>query len=101
MRGKELSSMLRRVMSIAIVGITCVTAASAATEKVLHTFIGLSQRGANPQGSLVADAAGNLYGTTYKGGAYGYGTVFEVTSSSDGKGKESVLYSFQNGSDGA
>jgi uncharacterized repeat protein (TIGR03803 family) len=101
MRGKELSSMMRGVLSIAIVTLTCVSAARAGTEEVLHTFMGVTQRGATPQGSLVADAAGNLYGTTLRGGAYGYGTVFEVTSGSDGKWKESVLYSFQNGNDGA
>src|SRR5580693_8507896 len=101
MRGKELSSMMRGVLSIAIVTLTCVSAARAGTEEVLHTFMGVTQRGATPQGSLVADAAGNLYGTTLRGGAYGYGTVFEVTSGAEGKWKESVLYSFQNGSDGA
>jgi uncharacterized repeat protein (TIGR03803 family) len=101
MRGKELSSMMRGVLSIAIVTLTCVSAARAGTEEVLHTFMGVTQRGATPQGSLVADAAGNLYGTTLRGGVYGYGTVFEVTPGSDGKWKESVLYSFQNGNDGA
>jgi uncharacterized repeat protein (TIGR03803 family) len=30
-------------------------------------------------GSLTSDAAGNLYGTTYGGGANGQGTVYEVT----------------------
>ena len=39
---------------------------SAATEEVLHTFMGVTQRGASPQGSLIADAAGNLYGTTLR-----------------------------------
>jgi uncharacterized repeat protein (TIGR03803 family) len=46
---------------------------------------------------LVRDTAGNLYGTTLDGGTYGYGTIFEVTSS----GTETVLYSFaNNGTDG-
>lgn len=44
---------------------------------------------------MVADTAGNLYGTT-GGGAYGYGAVFEVTPS----GQETVLYSFTGGADG-
>ena len=34
--------------------------------------------GANPIGGLIADAAGNLYGTTYAGGKGGYGTIFKV-----------------------
>jgi uncharacterized repeat protein (TIGR03803 family) len=101
MRGKKLPSMMRCVLSITIVGLSCVSAAQAATEEVLHAFMGVTQRGANPQGSLVADAAGNLYGTSLRGGAYGYGTVFELSPTTDGKWDEGVLYSFQNGSDGA
>jgi uncharacterized repeat protein (TIGR03803 family) len=30
-------------------------------------------------GGLIFDSSGNLYGTTSRGGAHGYGTVFEVT----------------------
>jgi uncharacterized repeat protein (TIGR03803 family) len=40
---------------------------------------------------------GTLYGTTYEGGASGYGTVFSITTA----GEEHVLYSFGGGSDGA
>jgi uncharacterized repeat protein (TIGR03803 family) len=64
-------------------------------EMVLHSFTGGTD-GANPQASLVMDAAGNLYGTTYAGGTSGAGTVFKVTE----KGKETVLYSFTGGTDG-
>jgi uncharacterized repeat protein (TIGR03803 family) len=42
------------------------------------------------------DSSGNLYGTTYAGGAHDLGTVFEVSPG----GVESVLHSF-DGSDGA
>jgi uncharacterized repeat protein (TIGR03803 family) len=38
--------------------------------------------GAYPKGDLVLDSNGNLFGTTYSGGASGYGTVFEVPASS-------------------
>jgi uncharacterized repeat protein (TIGR03803 family) len=41
--------------------------------------------------------AGALYGTTQNGGANAYGSVFKVTTG----GKESVLYSFTGGPDGA
>ncbi|MDB5293501.1 MAG: hypothetical protein JWL69_4742 [Phycisphaerales bacterium] len=45
----------------------------------LATFNG--SNGATPQAGLIADAAGNLYGTTYEGGFVNYGTVFEITNS--------------------
>ncbi len=52
--------------------------------------------GANPYGGLAETAAEEVCGTTVNGGAYGYGTVFEVTSS----GAISTLVSFNN-TDGA
>jgi len=65
---------------------------SSGEEKVLYKFCSQSNctDGANPfSSSLVLDAAGNLYGTTFRGGAIGNGTVFEVTPG----GTEMVLYS--------
>jgi uncharacterized repeat protein (TIGR03803 family) len=56
----------------------------ASKEKVLYSFKGNTpprNDGGNPAGSLVFGADGNLYGTTVSGGAYGYGTVFELTQS--------------------
>jgi uncharacterized repeat protein (TIGR03803 family) len=53
-----------------------------------------------PYGGLIADASGNLYGTTYYGGANGLGSVFKLTRGSSGKWSESVLYSFKTGTDG-
>jgi uncharacterized repeat protein (TIGR03803 family) len=47
------------------------------TETVLYTFTGGGD-GALPQAGLIADSSGNLYGTTYLGGASGNGTVFKL-----------------------
>jgi uncharacterized repeat protein (TIGR03803 family) len=40
--------------------------------------------GASPRGSLIADASGDLFGTTREGGAVGQGTVFEIAKTSTG-----------------
>ena len=61
------------------------------TEKVLYTFAEID--GANPVAGLIMDTSGNLYGTTRNGGAYGFGTVFELINSS-GNYTEEVLHSF-------
>src|SRR5438046_1585967 len=54
--------------------------------------------GGDPLAGLVMDTAGNLYGTTLVGGAFGQGTVFKLSSS----GNETVLYSFtRSNGDGA
>jgi uncharacterized repeat protein (TIGR03803 family) len=68
------------------------------TEKVLYRF-GAGTDGATPLSAVTMDAAGNLYGTTSMGGAYGYGTVFQLTPGSTWK--ETILHSFQNGNDGS
>lgn len=62
------------------------------TEKVLYSFAG-SPDGNEPLSSLITDSSGNLYGTTYQGGAHNFGTVFELVNSS-GTYSEKVLYSF-------
>jgi len=58
-----------------------------------------AQYGAYPYGVLTMDAAGNLYGTTYEGGVYGGGAVFELTNTGQGW-KESLLYNFTGGDNG-
>jgi uncharacterized repeat protein (TIGR03803 family) len=91
---------------IALLAVLCLlaraTAADAAAlETVLHTFDGLD--GEVPNGNLVADGAGNLYGTTVYGSRWGYGTVFEL-SPPPTPGKpwtERVIYAFFGGLDGS
>jgi uncharacterized repeat protein (TIGR03803 family) len=52
-------------------------------------------------GGLIFDASGNLYGTTYDGGAYGYGAAFELAHNANGSWTEKTLHSFNdNGKDG-
>lgn len=68
------------------------------TEDVLYTFTG-GNDGALPSSGVISDAAGNLYGTAGSGGAFGFGTVFELTGSGPSR-TEQTLYSFQDGSDG-
>ncbi len=68
--------------------------ASDGTESLLHVFSGGAD-GENPNGRMVFDRQGNLYGTAEKGGA-GHGTVFRLTPG----GAFSVLHAFAGGEDG-
>src|SRR5229473_646879 len=82
--------------ALPILLLTLGTSASAQTYTTLYTFTG------SPDGSVpvlvtpTQGRDGNLYGTTVQGGAYGYGTVFKVSTS----GRETVLHNFDN-TDGA
>lgn len=65
-------------------------------ESILHNF-GVDLDGLTPYRSVLAfDHAGNIYGTTYFGGAIDAGTVFQVTPS----GAETIIHSFMDGSEG-
>lgn len=70
---------------------------SSNNESLLHTFTGGPNDGATPNGKLLLDDAGNLYGTTTAGGTSNLGTVFKI----DAQGNESVLHSFGGNGDGA
>jgi uncharacterized repeat protein (TIGR03803 family) len=64
------------------------------TESTLHTFTEATSFW--PQGALIEDSAGNLYGTTRGGGAYGVGSVFEMSPPTSGSTTWTftTLYSF-------
>ncbi len=79
--------------------VLCSMQAAAGTEQILHDFSSQRQ-GAWPY-ALVADSAGNIYGTTKEGGDYNLGTVYEFSPSTIGRGTESVLHSFAGGADGS
>ncbi len=72
----------------------------------LYAFRGGTD-GAGPTDRVIFGPDGTLYGTTYTGGEYNGGTVFRLqpppamSPSFFGSWKETVLYSFQGGSDGA
>ena len=66
------------------------------TETVLYDFSG-GDDGEFPLDALTRDRTGNLYGTTIDGGAGGCGVVFKLRWD----GRESVLYAFRCGADGA
>ena len=70
------------------------------TTKVIHNFAS-GNDGQWPDGTLVFDAAGNLYGTTSLGGPVDNGVVFECMPNGDGSWTEKVLYAFADGMDGA
>jgi len=63
------------------------------TETVLYSFAGGTD-GANPYAGLLFDPFGNLYGTTYGGGANGVGTVFQLRHGSNGHWAEKVIHTF-------
>ena len=95
-----------RMLNLSLLAIgVCVALASPAlaqTLRTLYRFTGGAD-GSNSYGGLIADAEGNLYGTTAWGGSsycesgLGCGTVFKL----DRAGKETVVYSFTGGTDGA
>jgi uncharacterized repeat protein (TIGR03803 family) len=63
-------------------------------EKVLHSFRVRPGDGYAPYASLMFDHGGNLYGTTFGGGAVGAGVVFKLMPNSNGGWHETVLHSF-------
>ena len=93
---------LGALLGAALIAVAGFSSTAAAQELItLHSFTG--DDGANPEAGLIADPAGNLYGTTQRGGVtttescrpVGCGTVFQLTPS----GTLNVLHSF-TGSDG-
>lgn len=73
------------------------------TEAVIHGFESGNGDGFYPQGGLVVDAAGNIYGTTSAGGPdtcvgrVSCGTVFQLSLSTGGAWTETLLHGFSDG----
>ncbi|PYX50757.1 MAG: hypothetical protein DMG79_05005 [Acidobacteria bacterium] len=85
-------STLKAALLIATLALSAL--ANAATETLLHTFTETTSFW--PQGALIEDSTGNLYGTTRAGGTYGVGTVFELSppAVSGGAWTLTTLYNF-------
>ena len=62
---------------------------------LLHSF-GTGAEGSHPNSPLLADGVGNFYGTSYDGGANGFGTVYKITAAGDFR----LLHSFVPDRDG-
>ena len=76
----------------------CVFAISpAGREKVIYSFTG-DPDGKFPHEGVILDGAGSLYGATFNGGEFGFGTIFQLVIAT---GKETVLYSFMGQPDAA
>jgi len=78
----------RTVVLLAVLFVTVVSA-QAQTLTLLHTFTSRPD-GLTPIGGVIQDQAGNLYGTTARGGTGTQGTVFKI----DPSGHEMVLFNF-------
>jgi hypothetical protein len=76
--------------------------ASAQTESILHRFNPTTTDGNDPGSGLIADKAGNLYGTTRQGGTEDCGIAYELTPPAPGGSSwmETILHDFAGGTDG-
>jgi len=98
---------VRSIVAVLAIALGLSSHSRAQTENFPYIFTGNAD-GADPSSNLIADSAGNLYGTTYNGGMFGgkycysqgCGVVFELSPTSGGGWTESVLYTFTGGSDG-
>ena len=107
---KQFLHSLCAVLTLAGIAAGLAPSAHAATEKVIHNFTGPD--GANPTGNLILDSHGNLFGVAVSGGnnitgcnSPGCGTVFELSPTSAGGWKKTILHKFRgsvvSGHDGA
>src|SRR6202030_2480564 len=97
LRMKPVTVMMPAIMLVALL---CAATSFAATGKTVHAFESVAH-GANPQSNAISGSLGNLYGTTYFGGAHNLGEVFELSPGASGKYTQTILYSFAGGLDGS
>jgi hypothetical protein len=90
-----------RLITAVFIALLC-TQMSAQTYKVIYNFTGYRD-GNQPQGRLIMDSQGRLYGTTFYGGSSqgdGYGNVYRLTYY-NGNWAQTPIYVFAGGADGA
>lgn len=98
MESRKFAQSASRILGIFIVVATLVYAASASTTKVIYS-LGGDEDGEYTDTDLVMDNAGNLYGSSVRGGEFGGGTVFQLSPNGN-SWTHTVLYSFTGGADG-
>jgi uncharacterized repeat protein (TIGR03803 family) len=103
---QKVSRIIGTMLLLAVVTAAPTVTAQAPTYRVIHDFT--NKDGAQPEGNLVLDASGNLYGITQFGGkisstlctnagSLGCGTVFELSPNSSGGWTRTVLHKLQGG----
>jgi uncharacterized repeat protein (TIGR03803 family) len=70
------------------------------TQTVIHAFTG-GNDGSGPGARVTVDGAGNIYGMTPTGGAYGLGTIYKIHQASPEVWTLNVIHAFTGGTDGA
>jgi len=96
--GRNISTRGRRlILGLGLVASLLATG-WASTETRLFNFGGTL--GKSPNGGLIWDAAGNLYGTTQSGGLNNAGVVFQLHRTISGVWIENILYNFVGTTDG-
>jgi hypothetical protein len=89
---------------LAIAAFAVVSGQSRAATPTLTTLVSFNgSDGQGPRAPLIADASGNLFGTTVAGGAYGglNGTVFEIVKTASGYANSPTTLVNFNGTNGA
>ena len=78
------------VTAVAALSLPLTLPCQAQTKKIIYSFSG-GVDGTSPEGGLVLDTNGNLYGVTPDGGANFGGTVFELSPSSGAMDQDSAV----------
>jgi uncharacterized repeat protein (TIGR03803 family) len=89
-------SVLRSLVALLTLSIASIPS-QAQTYAIVHSFTGAPTDGDKPNGDLIQDAPGNLYGTSFQGGTHDLGVVFKL----DPSGAETILHNFTGAADGS